>query len=201
MTLLGRTTESSRQRSRRALHTERLVLRAPRFEDATTIAVLLNDRRIAENLFRVPHPYGLADAEKFVADATAAENTSVFLITAHGKTVLGACRIIGGLEGKPPEIAYWLGVAHWGQGYATEAARALVDHAFGDLGHDALVAGVRVSNPSSRRVLEKCGFEWIGVGLHRILALASSAPIDRFRLDRERWAMACEARRNRPLTA
>jgi RimJ/RimL family protein N-acetyltransferase len=193
MTLLDRTTESSRQRRRRALQTERLVLRSPQFEDATTIAALLNDRRIAENLFRIPHPYRLADAERFVADANAAENTSVFLITARGGTVLGACRV-GGREGEPPEIAYWLGVAYWGQAYATEAARALIDHAFGDLGYDALVGGVRVSNPASRRVLEKCGFQWTGVGLYRIRALASSAPVDRFRLDRERWATARERR-------
>ena len=39
------------------LHTERLTLRAPRREDAKTIAALANDRRIAENLLRLPHPY------------------------------------------------------------------------------------------------------------------------------------------------
>jgi RimJ/RimL family protein N-acetyltransferase len=50
-----------------------------------------------------------------------------------------------------------------------------------------LQAGARVTNPASRRVLEKCGFQWTGVGLYRIRALASSAPIDRFRLDRGIW--------------
>jgi hypothetical protein len=54
-----------------------------------------------------------------------------------------------------------------------------IDHAFGDLGYDVLVGGARVSNPASRRVLQKCGFEWTGVGLYRIRALASSAPVDR----------------------
>ena len=91
-----------------------------------------------------------------------------------------------------PEIGYWLGVPFWGQGYATEAVRAVIDHAFGDLGYDVLVGGARVSNPASRRVLEKCGFQWTGVGLYRIRALASSAPVDRFRLDRRRWAIARE---------
>ena len=87
-----------------------------------------------------------------------------------------------------PEIGYWLGVPYWGQGYATEAVRALIDHAFGDLGHQALQAGARVSNPASRRVLEKCGFQWTGVVLTRIRAIASAAPADRFRLDRGLWA-------------
>ena len=52
----------------------------------------------------------------------------------------------------------------------------------------ALQGGARVSNPASRRVLEKCGFQWTGVVLQRIRALASSAPVDRFRLDRGLWA-------------
>ncbi len=83
-----------------------------------------------------------------------------------------------------PEIGYWFGVRYWGRGYATEAAQALVDHAFGDLGREVLHAGARVSNPASRRVLEKCGFQWTGVVLQRSRALGSSVPCDRFVLDR-----------------
>jgi RimJ/RimL family protein N-acetyltransferase len=51
-----------------------------------------------------------------------------------------------------------------------------------------LGAGARISNPASRRVLEKCGFQWTGVGLYRIRAIRSSAPFDRFRLERTIWA-------------
>ncbi|HYA07874.1 MAG TPA: GNAT family protein, partial [Xanthobacteraceae bacterium] len=71
---------------------------------------------------------------------------------------------------------------------ATEAVRTVIDHAFEALGHNALASGARVSNPASRRVLEKCGFQWTGVGLYRIRAINSSAPVDRFRLDRGLWA-------------
>jgi len=86
------------------------------------------------------------------------------------------------------ELGYWLGVAYWGRGFATEAARAVIDYVFGDLECEALQSGARVSNPASRRVLEKCGFQWTGVQLTRIRAIASSAPVDRFRLDRGLWA-------------
>jgi RimJ/RimL family protein N-acetyltransferase len=48
--------------------------------------------------------------------------------------------------------------------------------------------GARVSNPASRRVLEKCGFQWTGVRLIRIRAINSAAPADRFRLDRGLWS-------------
>ena len=66
--------------------------------------------------------------------------------------------------------------------------RAIIDHVFTDLDCEAIQSAARVTNPASRRVLEKCGFQWTGAGLLRIRALSSSAPIDRFRLDRGLWA-------------
>ena len=87
-------------------------------------------------------------------------------------TVIGGCGF-DMRDGPAPEIGYWLGARYWGKGYATEAVRALIDHAFTDLGHKALQSSVRVTNPASRRVLEKCGFQWTGVGLCRIRALGS----------------------------
>lgn len=186
MTLLDhRAPETFRERCIPVLETERLVLRAPRLEDAKAVAQLANDRRIAENTARIPHPYTLVDAEKFIASVNRAEGEICFLITRE-KVVLGA---IGMRlpEREPPELGYWLGVPFWGHGYATEAVRAVIDHAFEDLGCEALGADARVTNPASRRVLEKCGFQWTGVGLTRIRALASSAPVDRFRLERSIW--------------
>jgi RimJ/RimL family protein N-acetyltransferase len=168
------------------LETERLVLRAPRFEDAKSISMLANDRLIAENTARIPHPYRLTDAETFVAQANRDDSQTNFLITLADGTIMGACGL-SMLDRAAPEIGYWLGLTFWGNGYATEAARAVIDWAFGDGDHEALQAGARVTNPASRRVLEKCGFQWTGVGLYRIRALASSAPIDRFRLDRGIW--------------
>ena len=147
-----------REASIPVLETKRLALRAARLEDAKAVAALANDRRIAENTARIPYPYKLADAEQFIAG----DDT--------------------------PEIGYWLGVPYWNKGYATEALHALIDYAFTDLTHDAVQAGARVTNPASRRVLEKCGFQWTGVGLYRINSIKSSAPIDRFRLERRIWS-------------
>jgi RimJ/RimL family protein N-acetyltransferase len=186
MTLLDhRAPETFRERCIPVLETERLVLRAPRLEDAKAVAQLANDRRIAENTARIPHPYSLVDAEKFFASVNRSEGETAFLITRE-KLVLGAVGVSTS-EREPPEIGYWLGVKFWGHGYATEAVRAVIDHAFADLDYEALGAGARVTNPASRRVLEKCGFQWTGVGLTRIRALSSSAPVDRFRLERAIW--------------
>jgi RimJ/RimL family protein N-acetyltransferase len=178
--------ESFREASIPVLETERLVLRAPRLEDAKIVAKLANDRRIAENTLRVPHPYKLADAEAFISTVNQDPGETAFLITLDGEPI-GACGLAQ-LDGPAPDIGYWLGAPFWGNGYATEAVRAIVDHAFTDLGFEALEAGARVTNPASRRVLEKCAFQWTGVGLYRIRAIKSSAPVDRFRLDRGIWA-------------
>ena len=186
MTLQEIPSECLRERCIPVLETERLVLRAPRLGDAKAVAMLANDRRIAENTARIPHPYRAADAEDFIATANFG-NETVFVITLRNGALIGACGFTQ-VDRHPPEIGYWLGVKHWGKGYATEAARALVDHAFGDLDYEVLRAGARVTNPTSRRVLEKCGFQWTGAGLLRIRAISSSAPIDRFRLDRGLWA-------------
>lgn len=174
-----------RERRTPVLETERLVLRAPRMSDAAAIALAANDRRIAENTVRIPSPYGIAEAEEFITHATGdAEGTTLVIVLQD--EVIGACGLTPRDGG--PELGYWLGVAHWGRGYATEAARAVIDYAFGDLGCESLQSGARVTNPASRRVLEKCGFQWIGVRLNRIRAINSSAPVDRFRLDRGLWA-------------
>jgi RimJ/RimL family protein N-acetyltransferase len=188
MTLLEHVPEETfRERSIPVLETERLVLRAPRLADVKAVAALANDRRIAENTLRIPHPYRAADAEAFIGAANASDEEVVFLATLRDGSIIGACGIAM-FDGVTPEIGYWFGVPFWGNGYATEAARALVDHAFTALGHEHLVAGARVSNPASRRVLEKCGFQWTGVGLYRIRSIKSSAPCDRFRIDRGLWS-------------
>ena len=167
------------------LATARLVLRAPRRSDGEAIAALANDRRIAANTARIPHPYAIEDAEQFIAAVNKREGEACFAVTLDGAPI-GVCSV--DLREDGPELGYWLGVPYWGRGFATEAVRALIDHAFGDLEHETLISGARVNNPASRRVLEKCGFQWTGVRLSRIRAINSAAPIDRFRLDRGLWA-------------
>lgn len=167
------------------LETERLVLRRPTLADVKAIARLANDRRIAQNTTRIPHPYAVSDAEDFVNFVGNQPQDTNFLITRDGEVIGGV-----GIDLKPaaPEIGYWLGVPFWGQAYATEAARAVIDYTFEEFGSAELRAGVRVVNPASRRVLEKCGFQWTNVELRRVLSLGCSVPVDRFRLDRGVWS-------------
>ena len=166
--------------------TERLTLRRPTLADVRTIARLANDRRVAENTRRLPHPYSQDDAVTFIRATAALGSETVFLIE-HDSGPVGMVGIdCTSLE--TAELGYWLGVEHWGRGFATEAARGAIDFFFEEFGGDHLHAGARVTNPASRNVLEKCGFQWSGVQLHRFHALGSSTPVDSFRLSRGVWS-------------
>ncbi len=168
------------------LETERLVLRRPTLADANAIAHLANDRRIAENGRRLPHPYSQDHAVEFVRSLADDKRETVFLIE-NNHTPIGMVGVDWN-QPETPELGYWLGVAHWGQGFGTEAARAVIDFTFEEFDVEQLISGARVANPSSRNILEKCGFQWTGVELHRFEALGSSTPVDCFRLSRGVWA-------------
>lgn len=168
------------------LETERLSLRRPTLADVKAIAHLANDRRIAENTRRLPHPYSRDHAVEFVRAIATHGRASVFLIE-NNHTPIGMVGI-DWRETAAPELGYWLGTDHWGQGFGTEAARAVIDFFFEEFDSEHLMSGARVANPSSRNILEKCGFQWCGVELHRFEALGSSTPVDRFRLSRSVWS-------------
>ena len=168
------------------LETERLMLRRPTLADVKAIARLANDHRVAINLRRLPHPYGEEDAVAFVRATADEPRNTTFLIECES----AAIGMVGVDWSEPdsPELGYWLGVDHWGKGFATEAARAVIDFTFEEFEVEHLCAGARVTNPLSRNILEKCGFQWHGVELHRFAALGSSTPVDRFKLSRGVWS-------------
>jgi RimJ/RimL family protein N-acetyltransferase len=167
------------------LESERLRLRKPTLADVKAIARLANDRRIAENT-RLPHPYSQEHAIDFVR-ATAGDGTNAAFLIEQNFVPIGVTGITFA-ERETPELGYWLGFEHWGQGFGTEAARAVIDYFFEEFSHPQLSAAARVVNPTSRNILEKCGFQWTGVELHRFAALGSSSPVDCFRLSRGVWS-------------
>ncbi len=179
-------TQTLRDASLCVLETERLMLRRPTLADVKAIASLANDRRVAENTRRLPHPYSQDHAIEFVRGTANVNRSTVFLIESNFVPI----GVVGVDWHEPdaPELGYWLGAEHWGQGFGTEAARAVIDFTFEEFDVEQLISGARVANPASRNILEKCGFQWSGVELHRFEALGSSTPVDRFRLSRSVWS-------------
>jgi RimJ/RimL family protein N-acetyltransferase len=79
---------------------------------------------------------------------------------------LGWCGVIPLEDSGLIELGYRYVRAAWGQGVATEAAQAVVDHGFRVLAIDPIVAVTHPENQASRRVLEKLGFHYEGLRHH-----------------------------------
>lgn len=168
------------------LVTERLVLRPPHEDDLSELAELANNRRIADMLGRMPHPYGEAEARAFLDMAKARQSSlCVYAMTLAESGAFVGCAGLDARE-RGVELGYWIGQPYWGRGYATEAAHALVDLAFRATAIDALHVSCRVINPASRRVIHKCGFQYAGQGMLDSIA-AGRVPVERYRLDRKTW--------------
>jgi len=136
---------------------QRLLLRPGWIEDVTEITRGIADEGIVRNLARVPWPYGEQDAHEWLS-MPKQPHLPVFLLTlpsAQGTPVIGACGLHSGERG--PEIGYWIARDYWGQGFATEAARALLSIAR-TLGHGRIHARHAIDNPASGKVLRKAGF-------------------------------------------
>jgi RimJ/RimL family protein N-acetyltransferase len=101
---------------------------------------------------------------------------------------LGGALLMVRREGSPVELGFLFARTAWGRGVATEAARALVAHAFGALRLPELQAFVDVDNAPSAAVLRKAGLRDAG------LATGPYLSIDRrFALTREEWLAASPA--------
>lgn len=173
------------------LETARLWLRWPRAADAPAIVKLAGEKVIAEMTSVIPHPFPPERADAFILEsrkANAEGRRLTLAITPRSRPteLIGVVGISA--DGEPaPFLGYWVGTPHWGEGLATEAARALVDAYFAYSPGRELTAAVRVINPASRRVLEKCGFAAVGQGLKAFPARGGALPVDHFRLDRRMW--------------
>ena len=173
--------------------TERLLLRPGWAEDAPELARAIADEQVVRNLATAPWPYGLEDAEAFLAAPRDPVMPS-FLITERTE---GAPRIVGscGLGRRPSgavEMGYWIGRQHWGKGFATEASRALIEIAKA-LKLPRLEASHFLDNPASGRVLEKLGFVATGMSAERYSCARGGqamSKIYRLRLIERQEAMA-----------
>jgi RimJ/RimL family protein N-acetyltransferase len=142
--------------------TERLILRGPVVTDAPAIAGLANDINVAAMTGMIPHPYGLADAEAWIARAQAIDwdRDANWVIEHQTFGVVGGIGFKG--QGVRPEIGYWLGRPFWNRGYATEAVRGALKWVKRDWRRNVVVAGHFADNPASGQVLCKAGFLYTG---------------------------------------
>jgi len=183
------------------IETERLILRPFVAADAAAAQRYGSLWEIACMTTRIPHPYPEGAAAEWIAGQRAAwEKGAEFTFAiqpgtgepGEGHAIEPAVGAISLRKLEPGnfELGYWLAPARWGQGLATEAARAMVVYGFEKLGAEALNSGHFVDNPASGRVLEKAGFAANGIARQWSEARRDFVDANRFLLTRETWEKA-----------
>ncbi len=167
------------------LATKRLVLRAPMRADVPELVRLADNKVIAERLANFPSPYTRADATAFIEIFAQRSDQRPYAVTLNDRLI----GVVGFsfVEGEPPELGYWLGEPFWGQGYISEAARALIDAAQATHQYDTIVARALANNEGSLRVLEKLGFTRLKTKSKSTAPRSLGQPMVSFELRRPRW--------------
>lgn len=181
------------------IRSQRLFLRPVWVEDWAEILAGVNEAAVVRNLTAVPWPYTAEDARHF-ANRPQDQRFPHFLVTRPVSGVdaqvvgQGSAEVIGciglaageGADGRGvAELGFWIARRHWGKGYATEAARALLTLA-PVLGHHRLTATCFRDNSASSRVLRKLGFSPTGQVSPRISAARGEpAPAANFAIELE----------------
>jgi ribosomal-protein-alanine N-acetyltransferase len=165
--------------------------------DGANISLLAGDYEVASMTGTIPHPYSEEMAIDWIQSLQAGDEGVAFAIDRGGKLI--GCVGYRATEKTHAEMGYWIGKPHWGMGYATEAAQALIIYAFRRENFSYLTVGHFKENPASARVIAKLGFEPSGEVLRDCAARNNKAPCLTYRLYKERALAGERAGANRTL--
>ncbi len=152
------------------LQTQRLILRPFDIADAPVVQELAGDRDVALQTMNIPYPYEDGLAEQWLstlADQFAEGTRAAFAIVARaedkpeGELIGDICLVIEPEQGKA-ELGYWIGKPYWGNGYCSEAARAVLAYGFEKLLLRRIYAEHFAENAPSGRVMRKIGMNHEG---------------------------------------
>ena len=149
------------------LETPRLLLRPFALSDAQSVQALAGDAAIADTTLRIPHPYEDGMAEEWIGTHErlfeSGEQANFAITRKTNRELVGAIGLVieGGAD--RAELGYWVGKPGWGQGYCSEAGRAVLAFGFETLHLQRIHACFFPRNPASGRVLEKLGMIREGV--------------------------------------
>jgi ribosomal-protein-alanine N-acetyltransferase len=167
------------------LETERLTLRPFHRTDAAEFARLAGEWEVASMTSDIPYPFSAAQAMGWLRPV---RGEARFAVELEQRLIGGAgyYRRTSGVA----ELGFWLGRPWWGQGYATEAARAVVRYGFANPRLPGFSSARFDDNPASARVLAKLGFEAVGRGTIACAARGHDVEVVTYWLDRQMAMLA-----------
>ncbi len=142
-------------------------LRAFTLKDAATFEQLVAPREVTDGTLSFPYPvlegWGVERINRMLETRASGEHIEFAICSLETDELIGGIGLSITARHKRGSLGYWLGVDHWGRGYATEAARVVLRYGFEVLNLHRIEAGHYPRNPASGRVLEKIGMRREGV--------------------------------------
>lgn len=157
----------------KTITTNRLLLRQFQNSDAEAVALLCNNYSIYKNTLYLPYPYTIEDALKWIEphheNYTANKSYEFAITDKDSGEVYGAIALTNNKRFNNGEMAYWIGEEFWGNGFATEAAQAILQFAFDEKQYHKVFARYFKSNPASGRVMQKLGMKQEGILIEHVI--------------------------------
>jgi RimJ/RimL family protein N-acetyltransferase len=142
------------------LQDDRILLRPWTVEDHAALHRIFSDER---TMWQWPEPFSPEATRAWIERSLESYGKDrcgryAIHLKATGK-LIGDCGVlIVDVDGEEvPDLGYIIAHEHWGQGYATQAARLWLEHAFEQLGAARVCANMAEDHVASRRVAEKLG--------------------------------------------
>lgn len=144
--------------------TERLVLRPWSVEDAESLYEYAKDSEVGP-IAGWPAHTSVDNSREIIKNVLEIPETYAVCLKADNKAIGSIGLLIGEksnikIADNEAEIGYWIGVPFWGQGLIPEAVKVLMEYAFEELKMKKLWCGYFDGNEKSKRVQEKCGFQY-----------------------------------------
>ncbi|MDR0868028.1 MAG: GNAT family N-acetyltransferase [Planctomycetota bacterium] len=176
------------------LHTERLLLRQWQENDAAALFRHASDPCVGAAAGWETHrnaEYSRAAIRRFLAEG------EIYAIVPQGESepvgsiglwLQADAECCAEMRPNDGELGYWIAKPYWGRGLMPEAVREVLRHGFADLGLDAIWCGYYAGNEQSRRVQEKCGFQYHHTETDKPTQIAGDRRTEHFsRLKKEEW--------------
>ncbi len=192
----------------KTLFTERLILRPFSEVDGPLLIDIVNDKNIANTMISIPHPYTLEYFQEWLKKIKLEIKNSKAVHYAITQRSDG--KLIGSTELRDidpehlqAELSLWIGQNWWNNGYAAEAARAVIELGFRNLGLNRIYAHHMIRNKSCEGLFKKIGMSREGILRQRVIKWGVFEDVGLYAIiksDFEKipslpWSRACENRR------
>jgi len=169
------------------IETPRLQLRTWSEDDIPELVTLIGAREVAATTLRIPHPYQERHAREFLATVAKENELRLSIRQRSDGRLCGGIGLHPEAQHSHAELGYWIALPYWGNGYATEAAKAVVRYGFEQIKLNRIFAHHFKHNPASGKVLRKIGMKYEGCMRQHVRKWDEFVDLELYSILREEW--------------